>query len=498
MPTETVYGLAANALNEEAVLKIFLAKKRPQDNPLIVHIAAYDDLKPLVKEIPQKAGILAKNFWPGPLTMVFKRSELIKKSVSTGLDTVAVRVPSSAAALEIIRLSGLPLAAPSANLSGSPSPTSAQHVISDLMGEIDAIVMGEPCKFGVESTVLDMTCEPPCLLRPGGISVEEIEQIIGKIEIAPSVLHELSKNDTAKAPGMKYKHYSPKAEVTVIDSNAVLFESFAKDNALDDTALICFDDDLCANMKNVFLYGKSSDHNTQAQRLFSLLRELDSKGYKKIIIHAPEPKGIGLAVYNRLLKACGNHITKLPMIIGITGTTGSGKSEVSDFLSKKYAVISADKCAKEVTDGLINELADAFGQDIINTDKTLNRKLLAQKAFASKEKTELLNSITHPPITKMIDKKISALNKKGIYKVFLDAPQLFEANMQSCCQSIIGIIANDKARLARIIKRDNLTKEQALLRMGAQKNNEFFSHNCDIIIENNKDINTLYKKLQSL
>ena len=223
IPTETVYGLAANAFDEKAVANIFKAKGRPQDNPLIVHISDITELDGIVSSVPEKAKELAETFWPGPLTMVLPRSENIPASVSAGLSTVAVRMPSNPVAREIIRRSGLPLAAPSANLSGSPSPTSADHVLADLDGRIDAVVLSERSEVGLESTVVSLCCEPPRLLRPGGVTVEKLREILPDIVIDKAVLSEPEKGVPVASPGMKYKHYSPKAKVVMLNGDMKSF-----------------------------------------------------------------------------------------------------------------------------------------------------------------------------------------------------------------------------------------------------------------------------------
>ena len=222
IPTETVYGLAANALDEKAVARIFEAKGRPQDNPLIVHIDSMLMLQKVVSHIPREAYLLAERFWPGPLTMVLPRGKAIPASVSAGLDTVAVRMPSHPAAAAIISSCGLPLAAPSANLSGSPSPTTANHVMADLDGRIDAVADGGPCSVGVESTVVSLVSHPPRLLRPGGITPEQLRSVLGEIEIDPAVTGKMM-SSAASSPGMKYKHYSPKADVTMRVAGTVLY-----------------------------------------------------------------------------------------------------------------------------------------------------------------------------------------------------------------------------------------------------------------------------------
>ena len=225
-PTETVYGLGANALNEEAVKKIYLAKGRPSDNPLIVHIAKKEDIYPLVDEVTPKAKALIDAFFPAPLTIILKKSKLIGNVVSGGLDTVAVRMPKNETARRLIEKSGCPIAAPSANTSGLPSPTRAKYVVDDMMGKIDAIIDGGDCEFGVESTVITLATDVPTMLRPGAVTKEMIESVIGEIYVAPAVLEGMAENETAASPGMKYKHYSPKTRVVMVQGTKEQYEDF--------------------------------------------------------------------------------------------------------------------------------------------------------------------------------------------------------------------------------------------------------------------------------
>ena len=225
IPTETVYGLAANALDAEAVKKIFVAKGRPNDNPLIVHVASLEEIPPLVEEVDPRLYDLAEKYWPGPLTVIMKKSDTVPAEVSPRLDTVAIRMPSHPDAREIIRLSGVPLAAPSANASGRPSPTSADHVITDLDGRIDAVVDGGACSVGVESTVVTLVTDPPTLLRPGGITPDQLVDVLGELNISSAVFEKLKDGEQAQSPGMKYKHYAPTAQVTIIRGS---FENYKK------------------------------------------------------------------------------------------------------------------------------------------------------------------------------------------------------------------------------------------------------------------------------
>lgn len=310
-PTETVYGLGADARSEAAVARIFEAKGRPQDNPLIVHVADERDLIPLVTRIPEAARALAAAYWAGPLTMIFPRSDAIPAAVSGGLDTLAVRIPSHPVARELIRRCGFPIAAPSANRSGSPSPTTAAHVAADLDGRIAAIVDGGACEVGVESTVVDMTGDVPRLLRPGGITAEMLRAVVGTIEIDTAVTHPLQKGAKAASPGMKYKHYAPQARVILLRGTADACTTYLRQHAEDGVGVLCFDGEEPSLSLPVLTYGRRDDPSTQARRVFAALREADEKGLRVLYVSCPSEDGMGLAVYNRLLRAAAFEVMDL-------------------------------------------------------------------------------------------------------------------------------------------------------------------------------------------
>lgn len=307
IPTETVYGLAANALDENAVRKIFEAKGRPQDNPLIVHIAELEMLPSLVTEIPDIAQRLAERFWAGPLTMIFPKSDKIPSVTSGGLDTVAVRMPESAAARNIIKKCGFPLAAPSANLSGKPSPTTARHVFEDMNGKIPLIIDGGECAVGVESTVICFGNDKIHILRPGGITAEMLSEF-GEVEVDKAVTAQPEKDEKVLSPGMKYTHYSPKADVFIVNAHGERFVEYCVKRARYERDLIALGAGV--SEQGVFLdYGRTPE--IQAQRLFSLLRHADELGAKTVLVEMPDTGGVGLAVYNRLLRAAGFRIIEV-------------------------------------------------------------------------------------------------------------------------------------------------------------------------------------------
>lgn len=309
VPTETVYGLAASAYSDSAIKAVFDAKGRPQDNPLIVHISNLDMLNDVARDIPDSAYECAKAFWPGPFTMVLPKSSKIAASVSAGLDTVAVRFPSDKTVCDIITLSGLPLAAPSANTSGKPSPTSAKHVIDDLDGKIDAVVIGGDSAVGVESTVVSMVGEKPRLLRPGAVTPEQLCTVLPDLIIDDAVLKQLKAGEKAASPGMKYKHYAPKTEAFLVEGCCNSFVKFV--NSKTDCAAVCFDEEYYNILVPKISYGSKYNESTLAQNVFSVLRDVDLLGVKEIYIHAPSKTGVGLAVYNRLIRAAAFKVIKL-------------------------------------------------------------------------------------------------------------------------------------------------------------------------------------------
>ena len=309
IPTETVYGLGANGLDEVAVAKIFEAKGRPQDNPLILHISGPEQIELFCHHIPQKAYDLAERFWPGPLTIVLPAKETVPKRTTGGLSTVAVRCPDCDVTREIIRLSGVPVAAPSANISGKPSTTTAEHVRHDHDGRIDAIVDGGSCRVGVESTIVDLTEERPRLLRPGGITPEELLEVLGDLVVDKAVTGEITKDTVVKAPGMKYRHYAPSEPVVIVSGNREKAAQYIRSHFEEGDRVLCFEEELplyegCAPLS----YGKEADVNTLSAGLFAALRELDDPAIHQVYARCPVGGGVAYAVQNRLKKAAAFHI----------------------------------------------------------------------------------------------------------------------------------------------------------------------------------------------
>ncbi len=309
IPTETVYGLGANGLNGEAVKHIFEAKGRPQDNPLILHIASVDWLERYCEDVPELAYLLAEKFWPGPLTMILRRKNIVPDVTTGGLNTVGIRFPDHSITLEIISKADVPIAAPSANTSGRPSCTTAADVLEDMNGKIEGIVDGGPCRVGVESTIIDLTVTPPRLLRPGGLPLESLQEICGDIEIDQAVTRQLKDGETAKAPGMKYRHYAPKAPVTVVTGDAQKAAAYIRAHLAPTGGVICFDEFVPMFEGHALeSLGSAFDQAEQARRVFDALRFFDSTDVSEIWAQCPDSAGLGLAVANRLKKAAGFHV----------------------------------------------------------------------------------------------------------------------------------------------------------------------------------------------
>lgn len=341
IPTETVYGLGADGLNPLAVQQIFQAKGRPQDNPLILHVWSAGWLERYCEDIPDTAYRLAERFWPGPLTMILRckrrtRSELeelktgpicslthfgprvIPDIVTAGLDTVGMRCPAHPLCREIIRLAGTPIAAPSGNTSGRPSPTTARHMLEDMEGKIPAILDGGPCTVGVESTIIDLTCTPPRLLRPGGITLEQLREVLGEVAVDPAVTRQMGEGEKPRAPGMKYRHYAPRAPVTAVKGDPERGAAYILEH-LSHTrwdGVICFEEFVPLFTagpvtRPVMSLGPAADRGEQARRLFDALRAMDGTDVKRIWAQCPGDSGMGLAVANRLNKAAGFHIIEV-------------------------------------------------------------------------------------------------------------------------------------------------------------------------------------------
>ncbi len=311
-PTETVYGLGANALDEDAATKIYQAKGRPSDNPLLVHVADKEDVYDLVENVDDRAKLLMDKFWPGPLTIVFKKKAIIPDRTSGGLDTVAIRMPSDQVARDLIRQAGVPIAAPSANISGRPSPTKPEHIIIDMDGRVDGILVGGPCDYGVESTIIDLSEDLAMVLRPGSITLEMLGEVLGQVDLDPSLKNK-DDNIRAKAPGMKYKHYSPQAQVYIVKADnlegfAERVDSLCEDNAKKGLKIgvMTMNYDQHSYQAKVFDLGGSDTE--VAKNLFDSLISLDRESIDIAYVPYFEERGIGVAIMNRLKKAAAYRI----------------------------------------------------------------------------------------------------------------------------------------------------------------------------------------------
>lgn len=316
-PTETVYGLGADGLNEEAVKKIFQAKGRPQDNPLILHVDSVDMLEQLVMDIPPAARICMEKFWPGPLTILFRRREVVPDIITAGLETVAIRMPSHPVALRLISISGAPIAAPSANSSGKPSPTRAEHVLEDMEGKIPLIIDGGETGVGLESTVLDLTGEKPMILRPGGITLEDVRKLLPNAIVDPA-LGSSDKDMIPKSPGQKYRHYAPKAQMSLVSGessrvideiNRITLEAELKGMKV---GIMCCTENMGSySAHRIADMGSLLDKEAIAHNLFHIIRDLDRSMVDLIVCEAVGEDEIGLAIMNRLLKAAGGRLVKV-------------------------------------------------------------------------------------------------------------------------------------------------------------------------------------------
>ena len=309
IPTETVYGLGANGLDENAVAHIFEVKGRPQDNPLILHISGPEQIELYAHGVPQAAYTLAEKFWPGPLTMILPAKSIVPKRTTGGLDTVGLRCPDCDVTRQIIRLAGVPIAAPSANISGKPSTTTADHVRHDHDGKIPLIVDGGPCRVGVESTIVDLTGKRPRLLRPGGIGPEELIAVLGDLVVDKAVTAQISQDEIVRAPGMKYRHYAPDEPVVIVSGSREKAAAYIHAHFEPGDRVLCFEEELplyegCAPLA----YGQEANVETLSAGLFAALRELDDPSIHQVYARCPSGGGVAYAIQNRLKKAAAFHV----------------------------------------------------------------------------------------------------------------------------------------------------------------------------------------------
>ena len=489
LPTETVYGLGADGLNPEAVAKIFIAKGRPQDNPLILHIADAKDMDKYCHSIPASARALAEKFWPGPLTMVLPARDIVPKCTTAGLPTVAIRCPDNAVTREIIRLAGVPIAAPSANISGKPSTTTAQHVLHDHDGKIAAIVDGGPCRVGVESTIIDLTDTRPRLLRPGGITPHQLVEVVGDLIVDKAVYSSIDKDTVVKAPGMKYRHYAPECSVIVVTGSPKAAARYIKEHFQPGNRVLCFEEELSAFADFApIAYGKESDEDSLMAGLFAALRELDDPAIGTVFARRPNGSGKALAVQNRLMKAAGFQAVDAEpkgFVLGITGGTGCGKTTLlKTFESIGGLVMDCDAIYHQLLlqDTSLLAAIDSRFPGCIENGK-LDRKKLGAIVFSDPAALADLNTITHGAVRKEVLRRLE--NTPGGTPVAIDAIGLFEGGLAEFCDATVAVTAPLRDRVQRLTQRDSITAEQAQLRIHAQKPESWFREYCDYVLENN-------------
>ena len=480
IPTETVYGLGADGLNEDAVRRIFLAKGRPQDNPLILHVPDAGWLERCCTDIPPAAYALAERFWPGPLTMILPRRDCVPLRTTGGLDTVGVRCPDHPVTRAIIAAADTPVAAPSGNTSGRPSPTCARHMMEDMMGKIDGIVDGGDCAVGVESTIIDLTVQPPRLLRPGGLPMEELEAVLGEVAVDKAVRQRLGDGEKAKAPGMKYRHYAPRAAVTVVTGTPRRSAAYIREHLPAGAGVICFDEyaPLFAG-HIVHRLGSQEDKLAQAQHVFDALRTFDDTDVTAIFAQCPDESGLGLAVGNRLKKAAGFHtVDASPLVIGFTGPTGAGKTSALRALERLGGlVLDCDAVYHDLlrTDSTLRDaITGAFGQ-VFAPDGTLDRQRLGTVVFSDPAALDTLNRIIYARLPREL---LRRMDESSAPVVGIDAINLVESGLCRLCRRTVAVLAPSEQRVRRIMARDGIPEEYARLRVQAQKDDEFYRTHC--------------------
>ena len=486
IPTETVYGLGADGLNEDAVRRIFEAKGRPQDNPLILHIPEAGWLECCCADVPDTAYALAARFWPGPLTMILPRRGCVPLRTTGGLETVGVRCPDHPVTRAIIAAADTPVAAPSGNTSGRPSPTTAQHMVEDMWGKIDGIVDGGPCAVGVESTIIDLTVQPPRLLRPGGLPLEALEEVLGQVAVDDAVRRKMGEGERPRAPGMKYRHYAPRAAVTAVTGSPRRSAAWIAGHITEGAGVICFDEFAPLFPGHiVHLLGASGDKLAQAQHVFDALRTFDDTDVTEIFAQCPDEAGLGLAVSNRLKKAAGFHVVDAaPLVIGFTGPTGAGKTSALRALERLGGlVLDCDAIYHELlrTDAALREaIADAFGP-VFLPDGSLDRQRLGSVVFGDPASLARLNDIIFTYLPRELRRR---MDESTAPVVGVDAINLVESGLARLCRRTVAVVAPAEERVRRIMARDGISESYARLRVQAQKQDDFYREHCTDVLVN--------------
>ena len=486
IPTETVYGLGADALNEDAVLRIFLAKGRPQDNPLIIHVPDSSWLARYCQNVPDAAYALAEKFWPGPLTMILPRKPIVPLRTTAGLETVGVRCPDHPVTRAIIAAADVPIAAPSGNTSGRPSPTCIADMIEDMDGKIEGMFDGGPCTVGVESTIIDLTCTPPRLLRPGGLPLESLEAVLGHVDVDKAVVSLLKDGERPKAPGMKYRHYAPKAPVTVVTGDPAASAAYIRAHLPAGAGVICFDEyaPLFAG-HIVHRLGPADDKLAQAQHVFDALRTFDDTDVPEIYAQCPDESGLGLAVSNRLKKAAGFHVVDVsPLVIGFTGPTGAGKTSALRALERMGGlVLDCDAVYHELlrTDEPLRAAITAAFGPVFAPDGSLDRRKLGAAVFADPAEMEKLNAIIFDRLPQELLRRI---NDSDTPLIGIDAINLVESGLSRLCRRTVAVLAPAETRVRRIMARDGIPEDYARLRVQAQKPDDFYRTHCTDVLMN--------------
>ncbi|MBO4422710.1 MAG: threonylcarbamoyl-AMP synthase [Clostridia bacterium] len=487
-PTETVYGLGGSAGDAASAQKIYAAKGRPSDNPLIIHVSKAGDAEKyaVTNELFRK---LAAAFCPGPLTMILPKKDTVPYAVTGGLDTVAVRIPSHPVARAFIDACGVAIAAPSANVSGSPSPTTAEHVKADLDGKIDAVIDGGACEIGLESTIIKFTDGKAVILRPGAVTEEMLSSVV-PVGRDRSMFEKPADDIHPEAPGMKYRHYAPKVPVTLLKGPRGSVVGFMKERLAEDGSCGV----ICPESEKKTLHGRNvsylpDDPAAQANGLFDLLRSYDKSDAKHIYSVTPPRTGIGFALYNRLMKASGFDTLRVGItipVIGLTGQSGAGKSTVAAIFGQKGAFVAdCDAVYRQLlykNSPLVKKIKKSFPEAV--KKGLIDRPALAEAVFSDKEKLALLDRITHADILDEVRNRLFRAQEDGYKFAVVDASQLFEAGYDAECTAVVGVCADEELRIKRITERDGISRDKALMRLSRQHNEDFFRVYCDVTVDN--------------